>query len=44
MRLYRIYTKSSGESAVEVRQVPMSGPRPVSQTFEGGALFFRETP
>jgi len=44
MRLYRIHTKSSGESAVEVRQVPMSGPRPVSQTFEGGALFFRETP
>jgi quercetin dioxygenase-like cupin family protein len=44
MRLYRIYSKSSGESAVEVRQVPMSGPRPTSQSFEGGALFFRETP
>ena len=44
MRLFRIYTKSSGESAIEVRQVPMTGPRPVSRTFEGGALFFRETP
>jgi hypothetical protein len=44
MRLFRIYTKSSGESAVELRQVPMTGARPTSQTFEGGALFFRETP
>ena len=44
MRLFRIYTKSSGDSAIEVRQVPMTGPRPTSQTFEGGALFFRETP
>jgi hypothetical protein len=44
MRLFRIYSKSSGESAIEVRQVPMTGARPVSQTFEGGAIFFRETP
>jgi hypothetical protein len=44
MRLFRIYTKSSGDSAIEVRQVPMTGPRPASQTFQGGALFFRETP
>jgi hypothetical protein len=44
MRLFRIYSKSSGESAIEVREVPMSGPRPVSATFQGGALFFRETP
>ncbi|MFL6572286.1 MAG: hypothetical protein ACJ8G4_11070 [Burkholderiales bacterium] len=44
MRIFRIYTKPSGESAVELRQVPMSGARPMSATFSGGALFFRETP
>jgi hypothetical protein len=27
MRVFRIYTKPSGESAVELREVPMSGPR-----------------
>ena len=43
MRLYRIYTKPSGESAVESREVPMSGGRPMSETFGGGAVFFRET-
>ena len=43
MRLFRIYSKLSGESAIEVREVPMSGPRPTSMTFQGGALFFRET-
>ncbi len=43
MRLYRIHTKSSGESAIEVREVPMSGPRPTSATFQAGAIFFRET-
>jgi len=44
MRLYRIYTKPSGDSAIEIREVPMSGPRPTSPTFQGGAVFFRETP
>jgi hypothetical protein len=45
MRLVRIYTKESGESALELREVPMSeGARPTSPTFQGGALFFRETP
>ena len=43
MRLYRIYTRPSGESAIEVREVPMTGPRPTSPTFQAGALFFRET-
>src|SRR4029077_16286115 len=33
----------SGESAIEVREVPMSGPRPTSASFQAGALFFRET-
>src|SRR6185503_6539475 len=45
MRLVRIYSKQSGESAIELREVPMSaGARPTSPTFQGGALFFRETP
>ena len=44
MRLVRIYTKADGHSAIEVRQVPMSGgERPASPTFQGGAMFFRET-
>jgi quercetin dioxygenase-like cupin family protein len=45
MRILRIYSKPSGESAIELREVPMSaGARPVSETFRGGAVFFRETP
>ena len=44
MRLVRIFTRPNGESAIELRQVPMSaGERPMSPTFQGGALFFRET-
>jgi hypothetical protein len=43
VRLFRIYSKPSGESAIEVREVPMSGARPTSPTFQGGAVFFRET-
>jgi quercetin dioxygenase-like cupin family protein len=44
MRLVRIYTRPGGESAIEVREVPMSaGDRPASPTFQGGAMFFRET-
>src|SRR3954465_1268614 len=44
MRLFRIYARPSGESAIEIRRVPMSGPRPTSASFQAGALFFRETP
>ena len=43
MRVLRIYTKASGESALELREVPMSGPRPTSPAFQAGALFCRET-
>ena len=44
MRLVRIFTRTNGDSAIELRQVPMSaGERPISPTFQGGAMFFRET-
>lgn len=43
MRVVRIYSKPSGESAIEVREVPMSGPRPTSATFQAATLFCRET-
>jgi len=44
MRLVRIFTQPNGESAIELREVPMSaGERPMSPTFQGGAMFFRET-
>jgi quercetin dioxygenase-like cupin family protein len=45
VRIVRIYTKPSGDSSIEIREVPMTGTdRPASKTFQGGALFFRETP
>ncbi|HEY5899026.1 MAG TPA: hypothetical protein VIV54_15765 [Burkholderiales bacterium] len=44
MRLIRIFTKPSSHSAIEVREIPMKGERPMSATFEAGTLFFRETP
>jgi len=45
MRVFRIYTRPSGESAIEVRRVPMSaGDRPMSATFGCESMFFRETP
>jgi hypothetical protein len=45
MRVVRIFTKDSGESAIESREVPMNGAgRPMSDTFKCDALFFRETP
>jgi quercetin dioxygenase-like cupin family protein len=44
VRILRVYTKPSGQSAFELREVPMSGARPISETFRGGAMFFRETP
>jgi hypothetical protein len=45
MRVFRIFTRDSGESAIEVRQIPLSGAaRPMSETFGCDAMFFRETP
>jgi len=45
MHLYRIFTKDSGESAIEIREVPMTNPaRPTSATFGCDSIFFRETP
>jgi quercetin dioxygenase-like cupin family protein len=45
VRIVRIYTKASGHSAIEIREVPLKGTdRPASDTFHGGAVFFRETP
>jgi hypothetical protein len=45
MRLVRIFTRPSGDSAIEVRRVPMTGDaRPVSRTFQCSSVFFRETP
>jgi hypothetical protein len=45
MRVVRIFTTESGESAVEVRRVPMTGgERPMSGVFRCDSMFFRETP
>jgi hypothetical protein len=45
MRVVRIFTTDSGESAIEIRQVPMSkAERPMSETFKCDSIFFRETP
>ena len=45
MRIVRIFSKESGESAIEVREVPMSpGERPMSAAFKCDGVFFRETP
>ena len=45
MRIVRIFTGDSGESAIEIREVPLSkAERPVSETFRCSSLFFRETP
>ena len=44
MRVVRIFTTGNGGSAIEVREVPLSGPRPMSQTFACREIFFRETP
>jgi hypothetical protein len=45
MRVVRIFTRESGESAIEIRRVPMSGAaRPMSETFKCNTIFFRETP
>jgi len=45
MRVVRIFTRDSGESAIEVREVPMAeAERPMSGTFGCESIFFRETP
>ena len=45
MRIFRIFTLDSGESEIEIRQVPMQGDaRPMSASFPCESLFFRETP
>ncbi len=45
MRVVRIFTKDSGESGIEIREVPLSGAeRPMSETFKCDSIFFRETP
>ena len=45
MRLVHIFTRESGESVIAIRHIPMTGDaRPASKTFQGGAVFFRETP
>jgi hypothetical protein len=45
MRIVRIFTTGTGNSAIEVRQVPMSETsRPMSETFGCTSIFFRETP
>ena len=45
MRIVRIFTRDTGESAIEIRQVPMTGAaRPMSETFPCNNIFFRETP
>jgi len=45
MRVFRIFTRPSGESGIEIREVPMSATeRPASASFRCTTLFFRETP
>jgi hypothetical protein len=45
MRIVRIFTRESGESAIEIRRVPMKGDaRPASESFRSAGIFFRETP
>ena len=45
MLVHRIHTLPSGDSAIELREVPMSNSaRPMSVTFEADHVFFRETP
>lgn len=45
MRLFRIFTRDSGASAIEIREIPMSdSARPMSETFKCDSIFFRDTP
>ena len=45
MRIHRIFTLESGDSAIEIREVPLKGDgRPASEVFNAETIFFRETP
>ena len=45
MNIYRLYTTPEGESAMEIRQIPLSKEsRPISEIFPVKEMFFRETP
>lgn len=45
MKIHRIFTLESGDSAVEIRRVPLTGDeRPASKVFDAHSMFFRETP
>ena len=45
MKIHRIFTLPSGDSAVEIRLVPLKGDgRPASEVFAAQTMFFRETP
>ena len=45
MRIHRIFTLASGDSAIEIREVPLKGEgRPASEVFNAETIFFRETP
>ena len=45
MRLFRLYTKPNGDSALDRHEIPMTGiERPISATFPCESVFFRDTP
>src|SRR5437867_11083066 len=45
MRLVRIFIRDSGESAIEIRKVPMTGAESAASATCGcTSIFFRETP
>ena len=40
MRVFRIFSKESGESAIKIRELPMTGEqRPMSETFPAKPIF-----
>jgi hypothetical protein len=45
MRVFRLYTKDNGDSALDLHEIPMTGgDRPLSETFPAESVFFRDTP
>ena len=45
MRVFRLYTKPNGDSALDLHEIPMAGgERPLSETFKCESVFFRDTP
>ncbi len=45
MRVFRLYTKDNGDSALDLHEIPMTGgDRPLSETFKAESVFFRDTP